>query len=82
LHLPLADLPQRTELRDTVGVLRATVVAPPAVVGVVSWLATTTGWLALEPAEWRDGVRWAHVRPVQRDEIGAAVAPLVAGALS
>ena len=57
-------------------------VAPPAVVGQVVWLATRTGWLAVEPLESRAGVRWADVRPAQPDEIGAAVAPLVAVALS
>ena len=83
LHGPLVDLAAAPELRDGVlGVLRATVVAPPYVVGLVTWLATDAGWLALEPAEVRDGVLWARVRPVHPGDIAAAVAPLVAGALS
>jgi hypothetical protein len=57
-------------------------VAPPHVVGLVVWLATAGGWLALEPAEVRDGLRWATVRPVQPDELAAAVAPLLAAALA
>ena len=83
LHLPLAALADDPGLRDlVVGTLRATVVAPPRVVGQVTWLATAEGWLSLEPAEVRDGARWAVVRPVAPVDLGAAVAPLVAAALS
>jgi hypothetical protein len=83
LHLPVNALADEPLLRaEVVGALHATVVAPPHVVGRVTWLATPTGWLCLEPAEVHDGVRWAVVRPVRSDEIGAALAPLVAAALT
>jgi hypothetical protein len=83
LHLPVSALPDEPLLRaEVVGAMRVTVVAPPHVLGWVTWLATPTGWLALEPAEVRTGVRWAVVRPVRPDEIGTAVAPLLAGALA
>jgi hypothetical protein len=79
LHLPLSAIAEHPELRETViGTLRATVVAPPAVVGHVTWLAAAAGWLALAPAGVHDGVRWATVRPAVPDDLGAAVAPLVA----
>jgi hypothetical protein len=82
LHLPFEDLAACPELAGAVvGTLRATVVAPPQLVGLVVWLATDAGWLALEPAEVRAGVRWATLRPVQPEDIGAAVAPLVASGL-
>jgi hypothetical protein len=82
LHLPLAEIPARADLQQAViGMLRATVIAPPAVIGQVVWLATFAGWLWLEPAEARDGVRWAAVRPVKPPDLGAAVAPLVAVAI-
>lgn len=83
LHLPLAEIAMRADLQaEVVGILRATVVAPPHVVGLVGWLATAAGWLAIEPAEARAGVRWATVRPVVPVDIGAAVAPLVGSALT
>jgi hypothetical protein len=83
LHLPVSEIAAHPVLRATVaGVLRATVVAPGGVVGQVTWLATASGWLALEPAEARSGVRWAQVRPVEPADLGAAVAPLVAAALT
>lgn len=79
VRLPLAEVPG---LPDIVGTLRATVVAPPAVLGVVVWLAAADGWLALEPAEVVAGRRWADVRPVQPDELGRALAPYLAAALT
>jgi hypothetical protein len=83
LHLPAAEIADRPELRaDVKGTLRATVVAPPHVVGQVVWLATAAGWLSLAPAEVRAGVRWATVRPVDPEDIGSAVAALVAVALA
>ena len=83
LHAPLTEVTDCAELRTAVrGTLRASVVAPPHVVGQVVWLATAEGWLSLEPAEVRRGVRWAFVRPVTPSELGAAVAPFVASALS
>jgi hypothetical protein len=83
LDLPLPQVAERPDLRAAIiGRLRATVVAPPSVVGQVIWLATRTGWLSLEPAAVRDGVRWAVVRPVAPADLGAAVAPLVASAVS
>ncbi|MCU1590294.1 MAG: hypothetical protein JWP11_1550 [Frankiales bacterium] len=83
LHLPLADVARSPGLVDAVlGTLRATVVAPPHVMGHVVWLATASGWLSLEPAEVRDGVRWAVVRPVAPADLGACVAPFVGAALS
>ncbi|MDX6198845.1 MAG: hypothetical protein QOJ79_1996 [Actinomycetota bacterium] len=83
MHVPIGALADQPELRaGVIGSLHATVVAPPSVVGQVVWLATRTGWLAVEPLETRAGVRWADVRPAQPDEIGAALAPLIAGALS
>ena len=83
LHLPLAELPDAPELAGiVVGTLRATVVAPPYVIGQVLWLATDAGWLALEPAEVRRGARWATVRPVGPRDLGAAVAPFLAAALA
>lgn len=83
LHLPLADVTERPEVRDVViGRLRATVAAPPRVLGLVLWLATAEGWLAVEPAQVRDGVRWATVRPADPVDLGAALAPLVAAGLS
>lgn len=81
LHLPLDDVP--TALRGTaIGFLRATVLAPPQVVGVVVWVATRAGWLALEPAEVRRGARWARVRPVVPADLASCLAPLVAAALA
>jgi hypothetical protein len=83
LHLPLTELGARADLHEAVvGTLLATVVAPPAVVGQVRWWATLAGWLALEPGEARDGVRWATVRPVDPHDLGAAVAPLAAAAVA
>lgn len=83
LHCPLSQIPESGELRAAVvGTLRTTVVSPPDIVGQLIWLATTAGWLALEPAEVHDGVRWATVRPVEPADLGAAVAPFVAAALA
>lgn len=83
LRLPLAELTSHAELRaDVIGTLRATVVAPPRIAGLVVWLATADGWLAVEPADVCAGVRHVTVRPVHPIEIGAAVAPFVAGALA
>jgi hypothetical protein len=83
LHLPLAEISEHADLRAAViGILRVNVVAPPDVIGPVVWLATAAGWLALEPADVHRGVRWATVRPVGPDDLGAAVAPLVAAALA
>jgi hypothetical protein len=76
MHVALTGL--GTLLPEVVGALQATVVVPPLVVGVVVWLATATGWLSIEPAGSEDGVRRAAVRPVQPDDLGAAVAPFVA----
>lgn len=81
-HLPLAELTAETLREPVVGRLQATVVAPPHIVGVVIWLATTSGWLSLEPAEVIDGRRWARLRPVQPQDLAAAVAPFVASALA
>lgn len=83
LHAPLHEIADHPALRAAVrGVLRATVVAPPSVLGVVVWLATDGGWLALEPAGVVAGVRWATVRPVEPHALGLAVAPFVALGLS
>jgi hypothetical protein len=83
LHVPLDELASVPGLDDIViGTLHATVVAPPAVLGVVVWLATTAGWLTLDPAEAMAGRRWADVRPVQPDELGGALAPFLAAALA
>jgi hypothetical protein len=81
LHLPLDEAPVALG-EVTVGYLRATVVAPPQVVGVVIWVATPGGWFFLEPAEVIRGVRWARVRPVAPGDLGAAVAPFLAAALA
>jgi hypothetical protein len=81
--LPVAAIPDDAVLRaSVVGALRATVVAPPHVIGQVVWLATRSGWLAVEPAATRAGVRWATLRPVEPADLGAALAPLVAAALT
>jgi hypothetical protein len=85
LHLPLAELaagPVVDGLRTSlVGSLRATVVTD-AVVGQVVWLATADGWLAMEPAQSRGGERWVTLRPVQPHDLGPALAPSLATALS
>ena len=81
LHLPLDDVPD--VLRPlTVGFLRATVVAPPQVLGVVVWVATSHGWVWLQPAQVRCGVRWGDVRPVEPADLAGAVAPDIAMALA
>jgi hypothetical protein len=81
LHLPLDEVPD--VLRPlTVGFLRATVVAPPHVLGVVVWVATSHGWVWLQPAQVRRGVRWVDVRPVEPADLAGAVAPDIAMALA
>jgi hypothetical protein len=89
LHVPLDLLrvlsrdPEVEALRAAVtGSLRATVVRGTSVVGQVLWLGTDAGWIALEPAEVRDGVRWARARPVGPGHLAPAVAVLVARALA
>lgn len=83
LHLPLPELPRSAGLRESiVGTLHATVVAPGQVVGQVVWLASRAGWLTLEPAEVRGGVRWVAVRPVEPVDLARCIAPLVAEALA
>jgi hypothetical protein len=83
LHLPLDDLARHPALRrEVAGRLEVRVVAPPRVVGRLAWLATPGGWLSLEAAEVRAGVRWATVRPVEPADLPAVVAPLIAMALA
>lgn len=83
LHAPLREIVDLPFLRAAVrGILRTTVVAPPEILGVVVWLATDAGWLALEPAGMRGRDRWATVHPVESADLGAAVAPYVAMAAS
>jgi hypothetical protein len=75
--MPLPEAAER--LRSEVsGTLTATAIAPPAVLGQVVWLATTGGWLALRPADVRDGVRQVSLTPVTAEDLGAAVAPFIA----
>jgi hypothetical protein len=85
LHLPMAELAAGLVVDGLraalVGSLRATVVTD-RVVGQVVWLATTDGWLAMEPAQSRGGERWATLRPVQPHDLGAALAPALSTALS
>jgi hypothetical protein len=82
-HRPLTELAADAELQALVmSTLRATVVAPPHVLGQVIWLDTRAGWLALEPSEVRNGVRWATTRPVGPADLGACVAPFAAAALA
>jgi hypothetical protein len=87
-HLPLPALsegapePAVAALRETVsGSLRATAVAQ-VVLGQVVWLATQQGWVAVEPAHTRAGVRWATLRPVTPEDLGSALAPLLAAGLA
>lgn len=83
LHAPLHEIAELPSLRAAVrGALRVTVIAPPTVLGVLVWLATDAGWLALEPAEVRAGVRWATVCPVEPADLGPAVTPFVAMGMS
>jgi hypothetical protein len=75
--------PEVEALRATVtGSLRATVVKGRSVIGQVLWLGTAAGWVALEPGEVRDGVRWATARPVGPHHLASSVAVLVARALA
>jgi hypothetical protein len=70
------------------GVLHCLVTAParepggPGRVGQVLWYATPGGWVGLDPEPAPDGRRLVRLRPADPIDIGAWVAPLVAGALS
>jgi len=83
LHLPVTDLATSQVLRRlVVGTLHATVVTSAGVVAQLPWLATAEGWLAVTPAEVRDGVRWVHVRAVEADDLSCCLAPWIAEALA
>jgi hypothetical protein len=84
LHLPLEELTGSAvegRFGPVTGALQATVVAD-GVLGLLRWLATEQGWLAVEPAQWHAGGRQASVRPVLADDLGAELAPYLATALS
>jgi hypothetical protein len=69
------------------GVLHCLVTAPPrrpgekGRVGQVLWYATPGGWVGLDPEPSADGRRTVRLRPADPIDLGAWVAPLVAGAL-
>ena len=70
--------------RRTVGVLRCTVSGPAGdglAVGQVVWLATEQGWLGLRPEPDPGGRRMVTVTPVERNEFGAWLAPMMASIL-
>lgn len=83
LHLPVSDLATSQILRRlVVGTLHATVVTPDGVIAQLPWLGTAQGWVAVAPAEVREGVRWVQVRPVEADDLSSCLAPWIAEALA
>lgn len=69
------------------GVLHCLVTAPPrpgrpARVGQVLWYATPGGWVGLDPEPGPDDRRLVRLRPADPIDLGAWLAPLVAGALT
>ena len=74
--------------REFAGALQACVLRPGAesteggIGGSFMWLATSGGWVGLEPATPRDGRRWVRLVPVAPDDLGRWVAEGIGGALS
>jgi hypothetical protein len=84
LRLDAAEISRaRTLLDQARGVLQVTVLAPgqPARIAQVVWYATPGGWLGLAPEPGRDGTAAARLTPVQPEQLGVWLAPLVGEAI-
>jgi len=74
--------------RRLVGMVQCLVVAPPsdpegtAGVGQVTWFGTTDGWVGAAPAPGPHGERLVRLTPVDRMDLSAWLAPLIAQALA